>query len=237
MQDAARPRVKTVRGEAARREAASLPSNRRPARVVAAARLCASHAAGMLNRPGRQTHSDRMTVGEAQGALRPVCPANEAINSNRRNRCPAGEGISTPTAGLGPRTKGFIDSAGSVRAACKGVRHPAATAVPSWATFGRASQSSWSGPGSGITPPGFYGRKPWKKPNSATILAEPTACTKGLQDPPGTIRRKCSQKFTNSVHGYSRQSPRVRARFTHRRSSHLARALRVSESAVLRQLV
>ena len=38
----------------------------------------------MWNRPGRKTHSDRLVQDETQDAVRPRCPAEEAVNSNRK---------------------------------------------------------------------------------------------------------------------------------------------------------
>ena len=72
----------------------------RPARVEATAQL--SEAEPQAHRTGRsagpvcnrQAHSDQGVEDEAQGALRPRCPAGEAINSNRRT-CPAGEAINS----------------------------------------------------------------------------------------------------------------------------------------------
>ena len=84
----------------------------------------------------------------------------------------------------------------------------------------------------GITHPGFYGRKPWKKPNSATIITVPKPAKEGLRHPFPKLPPKCSEKFTpNPPHsrpGYLRQSPKVRTRLTCRRSSAFLRALRVS---------
>ena len=119
------PRVDTVRvGGLARREAASLLLSRRPARVEAAARLRVSHAAGMLNRPGRKTHSDRLGEDEAQKALHPQSPAGEAINSSSPDGCPAGEGLTsnssrrTWTKDEGPTSNSVV----SARAACGELR-------------------------------------------------------------------------------------------------------------------
>ena len=86
--------------------------------------LCVSYAAGMLNRSGRKTHSDRLGEDEAQKALHPQSPAGEAINSNSPDGCPAGEGLTsnsnrrTWTEDEGP-TSNFVVSA---RAACGELR-------------------------------------------------------------------------------------------------------------------
>ena len=52
----------------------------------------------MRSRSGRQTHSDRPSEDEAQGALRPMCPAEGAINPNRQTSARRKE-RSTPSAG------------------------------------------------------------------------------------------------------------------------------------------
>ena len=117
----------------------------------------------MRSRSGRQTHSDRLVEDEAQRAVRPRCPASEAINLNRQtgvqrpkrspqppdrcpateainsdspDRCPAGEGLVTPTAGLdrGRRAK----STPSFRSAlpAKDQRQLRFGSIPSWETWG-----------------------------------------------------------------------------------------------------
>ena len=70
--------------KAVRREAASLRLSRRPAHVEGAAWLRVSHTAGMRSRSKRQTHSDRLVEDEAQRAVRPSCPAEEAIHSDHQ---------------------------------------------------------------------------------------------------------------------------------------------------------
>ena len=152
-------------GKAARHKAASLLLSRRPARVEAAARLRVSHAAGMLNRSGRKTHSDRLGEDEAQKALHPQSPAGEAINFSRQTGVQREKDLrQTPTAGRGPRTKDLrqTPSFRPVLLAESYVKS-AAAAVPSWETFQRANHPSGQTRATGIAPPGFYGRKPWLK--------------------------------------------------------------------------
>ena len=152
-------------GKAAKREAASLLLSRRPARVEAAARLRVSHAAGMLNRPGRKTHSDRLGEDEAQKALHPQSPAGEAINSNYRTGARREKDLrQTPTDGRGPRTKDLRQTS-SFRPVLLAESYvkSAAAAIPSWETFQRANHPSSQTRATGIAPPGFYGRKPWMK--------------------------------------------------------------------------
>ena len=84
-EDAARPRVKDGPwGKAARREAASLlatadrrMSKLRPGCVSAIPQ-------SMRSRSKRQTHFDRLMEDGAQRAVRPRCPATEAINPSRQ---------------------------------------------------------------------------------------------------------------------------------------------------------
>ena len=105
-EDAARPRVDAVRGWESCETWGDQPACiRRPARVEAAARLCVSRAAGMLNRPGRKTHSDRLGEDEAQKALHPQSPAGEAINHSRQTSVQR-EKRSTPTTGRCPTSEG-----------------------------------------------------------------------------------------------------------------------------------
>ena len=141
--------------------------------------LCVSYAAGMLNRPGRKTHSDRLGEDEAQKALHPQSPAGEAINHSRQTsvqqekrstpttgRVPEREKDlrQTPTAGRGPRTKDLRQTS-SFRPVLLAESYvkSAAAAVPSWETFQRANHPSGRTRATGIAPPGFYGRKPWLK--------------------------------------------------------------------------
>ncbi len=112
----------------------------------------------------RQTHSDRPTENEAQGALRPSCPTDEAINPNRQtgsqrqerstptgrrmssdvsdqlqspDGCPAGEGLITPTAGLDRGRRTSVNSVVSARAAsCGELGQVRFGSIPSWATGG-----------------------------------------------------------------------------------------------------
>ena len=101
--DAACPGRKTSVGEAARREAASLlgTADRRMSKVRRSRQTAMPRArgAGRGYRPvcKRQAHSDRLVEDEARGALRPRCPAGEAINSKRRTRVQR-EKRSTPAA-------------------------------------------------------------------------------------------------------------------------------------------
>ena len=105
-------------GKAARREAASLlaTTDRRVSKLRPSCRV--SHAAGMSNRPGRQTHSDRLAEDEALERVPSHVSSGGSDQLQPPDGCPAGEGITTPTAERGPRTKGYSNSVDSARAAC-----------------------------------------------------------------------------------------------------------------------
>ncbi len=171
-EDAAFPRTVTTRGELrdVKRPACFSVADRRVSKLRPS--LSVSRAAGMSSRSGRQMHSDRLAEDEAQKALHPQSPAGEAINSNRQPNVQREKDLrQTPTAGRGPRTK---DQCQLRRFDPCWLRrtnvNSALPAIPSWATGQESESSVRSDPGSGITPPGFYGWKPWRKPNSASII-------------------------------------------------------------------
>ena len=180
----------------------------------------------MWNRPGRKTHSDRLGEDEARDALRPQCPTDEAINSNRKTRSPAEEAINpnrktrspaeeainpnrktsaqrvkdqrqTSTAGRGPRTKdqGQLRRFGPSCLRRTNVKLRSGS-IPSWETL-------WSTRATGITHPGFYGWKPWKKPNNTSIITALGTRCEDFRRPTAQIIRFSSfsshfvpQKFT-----------------------------------------
>ena len=149
-QGAERPEEK-LRGH----EAASLPLNRRPARVEAAARLRVSRAADMSSRSKRKAHFDQLAKDRRDRGDQPQPPAG--CPADRRRSTPDAEQVpgrlkdqrQTSTAGLdrgrrtnvklqppdwtedeGP-TSNFVDSA---RAACEGpTSNSAVSSIPSWA--------------------------------------------------------------------------------------------------------
>ena len=157
----------------------------------------------------RQTHSDRPVENETHDTLRPQNPAEGAINSSRQtsaqrdeaispnspNRCPAGEG---PTSNFNRRTEPRTKDQCQLRPF--GPRCLRRTnvklrsgSIPSWATL-RSTRAT------GITHPGFYGRKPWRKPNSAIIITAPETRCEYFWRPTAQIvhfsYRKLQQKFT-----------------------------------------
>ena len=111
------------------------------------------------------------------------CPVTEAINSQPPDGCPAGEGLITPTAGLGPRTK---DQRQLRRISPRWLRRiNVNSAVPAFPRGrpGESESSSGRTSATGITHPGFYCRKPWKKPNSTLIINGPRPAKEGLRRP------------------------------------------------------
>ena len=180
--------------EAARREAASLLFSHRPARVEAAGRLreAMPQACG-IGRGERRTPTDR--VRTQRKALRPRCPADEAINPNRKTSAQREKDQrQTSTAGRGPRTK---DQGQLRRFGPRCVRRTnvklRSGSIPSWETL-------WSTRATGITHPGFYGWKPWEKPNNASIITALGTRCEDFRRPTAQIIRFSShfvpQKFT-----------------------------------------
>ena len=209
-EDAARPRVDTVR------VGGKLRDVKRPACFSVADRrvsklrpwLSDSRAAGMLNRPGRKTHSDRLGEDEAQKALHPQSPAGEAINSNHRTGAQREKDLrQTPTAGRGPRTKDLrqTPSFRPVLLAESYVKS-AAAAVPSWETFQRANHPSSQTRATGIAPPGFYGRKPWLKAKQCRHYYPPKTRCEGSRAVHANIVHKTSRKFTGRRRGTTRRA-------------------------------
>ena len=97
---------------------------------------------------------------------------------------------------------------------------------------GESESSSRQTRATGITHPGFYGRKPWKKPNSAVIIDVPRPAKEGLRRP---FRRLPPNRSQNLTANPSHPRPRYRhnrPRLSLFRSSRFLIALRVSKSAV-----
>ena len=170
--------------------------------------LCVSYAAGMLNRSGRKTHSDRLGEDEAQKALHPQSPAGEAINSNDRTGARREKDLrQTPTAGRGPRTKDLRQTS-SFRPCClrRATSNPAAAAIPSWETFQRANHPSGRTRATGIAPPGFYGRKPWLKAKQCRHYYPPKTGCEGSRAVHANIVHKTSLEFTGRRRGTTRRA-------------------------------
>ena len=179
-----------------------------------------------LARPVPDGRSDQLQAPDG-------CPATEAINSNSPDRCPAGEGpTSNSNRRTGPRTK---DQRQLRRFDPRCLQRTNVNSAPAAFPRGRPGESESSSGharATGITHPGFYGRKPWKKPNSEASIAASRPAKEGLRPPFRKPPPNRSQKLTAnppySRPGYQCQSPNV----TLRRSSAFRSALRVSKSAV-----
>ena len=194
-EDAARPeRVASKVGEAARREAASLLLSGRPARVEAAGRLgSAMPQACGIGRGERRTPTDwfrtkRKTqpvpgvqrMKRSTPTARPVPSGRRTnVNFNRRTE---------------PRTKdqGQLRRFGPSCLRRTNVKFRSGS-IPSWETL-KSTRAT------GITHPGFYGWKPWKKPNNASIITAPGTRCEGFRRPTTQIvlfgYRKRQEKFT-----------------------------------------
>ena len=105
-------------GKAARREAASLlattdrrVSKLRPGCVSAMPQAC------RIGRGDRRTPTDWLRTRRRERVPSHVSSGG-SDQLQPPDGCPAGEGITTPTAERGPRTKGYFNSVDSVRAAC-----------------------------------------------------------------------------------------------------------------------
>ena len=138
----------------------------------------------------------------------------EKRSTQPQDRCPAGEvPTSTSPAGRGPRTKdqGQLRRFGPRCLRRTNVKLRSGS-IPSWAIL-RSTRAT------GITHPGFYGRKPWRKPNNALVItAAGTRITAAGTRCEGSTRvvarivhfsyRKLQQKFTFSA-GNTRHWPPV----------------------------
>ena len=164
---------------------------------------------------------------ETQGALRPRCPAEEAINSNRKTSAQREKDQrQTSTAGLGRGRRTNVNSVDSARAACEGpTSNSAVAAFPRGRLYGLPVQQ---GSRTQVSMVGNRGKSLTTHP----LLPRPQPPGEGFRHPFRRLPPKCSQKFTtNPAHVrpvYRRHRPRVRTRLAHRRSSCCFSALRVS---------
>ena len=184
-------------GKAARREAASLlaTADRRMSKLRPSCQSAMPQSMRSLSK--RQTRFDRLVEDGAQGALRPSCPTDEAINPNRqtgvqrkKRSTPIAERVSS-----GRRTNvklqppDWTEDEGlsqlrrfDPRCLRRTNVNSASAAFPRGRP-GESESSSGRTRATGITHPGFYGRKPWKKPNSAVIIDVPRPAKEGLRRP------------------------------------------------------
>ena len=177
----------------------------------------------------RSTPTGRLVPNGRSDQPRPSggCPATEAISSNRRTGVQRVKGLSLQPPDW--TEDGELRQIRRFDPCClrRTNVHSASAAFPRGHP-GESESSSGHARATGIAHPGFYGRKPWRKPNSAVIINVPGAAKEGLQDPPGRLPPNRSLKLTakpsHPPPGYRHNRPKV----IRRRSSRLRRALRVS---------
>ena len=148
------------------------------------------------NRSGRQSRSDRLLRTK-----RKACPvldtgARSVLDVQRLKRSTptrrtgarrVKDQRQTSTAGLSQGRRINVNSVDSARAGCEGpTSNSASPAFPRGRPFDLTRAT-------GITHPGFYGRKPWKKPNSAPIIAAPATHWRGSTAP---LRNIAAKVFT-----------------------------------------
>ena len=151
----------------------------------------------MRRRPARGVQSSAVqAVPQARGvvrafdALRPCygetkrwCVPSQA-SSGRSDQLQLARPVSSGRRGshfhrrTEPRTKGPASTPSSTRAACGGpTSNPAAAAFPLGRPCGQTRAT-------GITHPGFYGGKPWRKPDNTVIITERHQQEEGFRHPP-----------------------------------------------------
>ena len=138
-------------------------------------------------------------------------PSDGSDQLQSLNGCPTGEGLITPTAGLDRGRRTSVNSVVSARAACEG---PTSTPLRQQFPRGRPGESESSSGharATGTTHPGFYGRKPWRKPNSAVIIARPGASMRG---PAGPLPHIAAKVFTKVDSDSPPSEPATSARAT-----------------------
>ena len=172
----------------------------------------------MRSQPGRQT------CLQQAGALRPWCPTARAIDSQRqtgvqrRKRSTSNHRTGVQRAkGLSLQPPDWTEDEGLGQLRRFGPRCLRRTSVNSAsAAFprgrpGESESSSGHARATGITHPGFYGRKPWRKPNSAVIITRPGASMRG---PAGPLPQTAAKVFTKVDGDSPRREPATSARAT-----------------------
>ena len=164
-------------------------------------------------------------MGQPRGALRPVCRGRGAHahpSSLARRRgdqpqpsdlCPAGEG---PTSNFNRRTEPGTEALASTPS-----NRPALVAKDQRQTPHCQHSLLGEARATGITHPGFCGRKPWRKPNSGVIIAglrrrkdpthAPTPKIASKFTPASAMRSITAKAATTSVSESPRPVPRSRA--------------------------
>ena len=178
-------------------------------------------------------------MGQPPGALRPVCrgrgahahpspfarrirrstPAVRPVPDEGSDQpqpsdlCPAGEG---PTSNFNRRTEPGTEALASTPS-----NRPALVAKDQRQTPHCQHSLLGKARATGITHPGFYGRKPWRKPNSGVIIAglrrrkdpthAPTPKIASKFTPASAMRSITAKAATTSVSESPRPVPRSRA--------------------------
>ena len=170
-EDAARPRVTPQGmdlGGTAGKGAASLRRlHRRPALGEAATQPRDGYAADMRNRSRRRAHSDQSLPRTRYGGV----------------RVPKRRGASPRMSHLPRRLR-----RSSARPLDRLTQRE--SAYPSWTAIGRAGLDPSGRSGSGMDPPGFWGGKRWKKPETDSIITRTSERMEGFRGGLGPARSK-----------------------------------------------
>ena len=212
-------------GKAARREAASLleSADRRMSKLRPG--CVSAMPQGMRSRSKRQTHFDRPGEDEAQGARSvPGVQRRERSTLNARpvssdgsDQLPTAERVSNGRRAYhsnrrtGPRTK---DQRQLRRFGPRCLRRTSVNSASAAFPRGRPGESESSSGharATGTTHPGFYGRKPWRKPNSAVIITRPATAMRG---PAGPLPQIAAKVFTKVDGDSPHREPATSARAT-----------------------
>ena len=152
------------------------------------------------------------------------CPATEAINFNHQTSAqrvkrstPTARRVSNGRRAYHSNPPDWTEDEGLSQLRRFGPRCLRRTSVNSAsAAFprgrpGESESSSGHARATGTTHPGFYGRKPWRKPNSAVIITRPTTWMRG---PAGPLPHIAAKVFTKVASDSPRREPATSARAT-----------------------
>ena len=197
--------------------------------------------------PIRQTNAQRVKRSTPTGRLVPNgrsdqprpsggCPAEEAINSNCRTGVQRAKGLSLQPPDW--TEDGELRQIRRFDPCClRRTNVNSASAAFPRGQPGESESSSSRTRATGIAHPGFYGRKPWSKAKQCSHCRRSRRRKRGPARPPRRIAAKSFTKVACKAFaprpGYRHNSRRLSVF----RSSRFFSALRVSERAVLRQLV
>ena len=205
-------------GRPAHGEAAALqhPLQASACRSCGLAELCRGHEepveATDLSATGRRTPTDQVrtrrrerSVPESYGESDRL-PTGRLVPNGRSDQprpsggCPTGEGLTHSDRRTGPRTKDQRQLRRLCPRCLRRAYHSASAAFPRGQP-GESESSSGRTRATGITHPGFYGRKPWEKPNSTLIINVPRPAKEGLRRPfPEPPPNRSQNLTTNPSH-------------------------------------